>query len=102
MVGSRISVIHMKHESIRINLSCAKNNFADYSSVFKSYWIYLFHSCRLLYTVYVQTNKTDALDIFSPHFFHWRGKKQTFKTWFKFPSIEILVSEVILKTPELP
>lgn len=29
-------------------------------------------------------------------------KKQTFKTWFKFPSIEILVLEVILKTPELP
>lgn len=102
----------MKHESIRYvkhNLSRAKNNFADYSSVFKSYWIYLFHSCWLWYTVYVQTNKTDALDIFSPHFFHWRGKKknlakkkQTFKTWFKFPSIKILVLEVILKTPELP
>lgn len=29
-------------------------------------------------------------------------KKQTFKTWFKFPSIKILALEVILKTPELP
>lgn len=51
MVGRRISVTHMKHELIRcvkhINLSRVKNNLADYSFVFKSHWIYLFHSCWL-------------------------------------------------------